>query len=98
MLHLITHYNMNHPLNPNSATTPSPQSLYILLSEGIYLLNNHKILNFIEKNPYLYNIIFALEPDVAARGLRNAIPPFIKKIDYPELVTLIEQHKELQSW
>jgi tRNA 2-thiouridine synthesizing protein B len=42
--------------------------------------------------------IYALAPDIAARGLRGNIADEIKSIDYADFVQLCCEHATIQSW
>jgi len=42
--------------------------------------------------------IFALQPDIDARGLTNRIDPRIQTIDYSGFVQLCCEHETIQSW
>ena len=42
--------------------------------------------------------VYALQSDVAARGLSNRVPEQIKLIDYAEFVELATQASAVQSW
>lgn len=42
--------------------------------------------------------LYALQPDLEARGLLENISPLIKLIDYAGFVELTTQHHPIQSW
>lgn len=42
--------------------------------------------------------LFALEPDLQARGLDDRISDWVKVVDYSGFVQLSTEHKTVQSW
>ena len=42
--------------------------------------------------------IYALAPDVAARGMQNRVMDGVRLVDYGGFVDLVVQHDAVQSW
>ncbi|MBV1884945.1 MAG: sulfurtransferase complex subunit TusB, partial [Gammaproteobacteria bacterium] len=75
----------------------SPDSL-LLIENGVY--------GALQKNPCFdalqslskTTLIYALEPDVLARGVREKLLPYVKQISYADFVALSASHHAVQSW
>lgn len=42
--------------------------------------------------------IYALSPDLEARGMQNAVTEGVKLVDYGGFVDLVVEHSSVQSW
>lgn len=69
----------------------------LLLEDGVLcLLSGHGNLGDLETLKHLP--LFALEADLAARGLMKKVPPEIKIIDYGGFVDLSLRYDKVISW
>ncbi len=73
-------------------------SSILFIEDGIFAALSNS--NFSEKiKNTLKNInIYALEPDVSARGMNSKVMDGIKLIDYSGFVDLAVEHNVVQSW
>lgn len=98
ILHLI---NQSPFQNDNLHTClrfiESPDSL-LLIENGVY--------GALQKNPCFDALqslskttqIYALEPDVLARGIQEKLLSCVKQINYADFVALSASHHAVQSW
>jgi len=75
-----------------------PGSSLLLIENGVYgaLLESTasaEVLAALDKVS-----IYALEPDIKARGLLNKLLPGIQLADYDTFVDLVEGHSTVQNW
>jgi len=75
-----------------------PESTLLLIENGVYgaLLESTasaEVLAALDKVS-----IYALEPDLKARGLLNKLLPGIQLADYDTFVDLVEGHSTVQNW
>jgi len=45
-----------------------------------------------------YEVIYALQEDLNARGIKNRVLKNIKIVAYPEFVAMTASHKKVQAW
>lgn len=73
-------------------------SSILFIEDGIYAaLNSGEFSGKIKSTLTNYKI-YALEPDVSARGMNGKIIDGIKLIDYNGFVDLATEHDVVQSW
>jgi len=73
-------------------------SAILLIEDGIYAaLNNSKVSDSM-KDAMSRLTIYALEPDIKARGMGDKIMEGIKLVDYNGFVDLTVEHHSVQSW
>ena len=75
----------------------SQQSL-LLIEDGVYALKQNTFYAELLKQRLATTRIYALLPDIKARGIEDKIIPDISLINYEEFVELTVQHKTICSW
>lgn len=98
---------MLHIINQSPFNSDSLQKCLALVkaNDGILLIENAVIagLNNAKFHQALLNVankcsLYALKPDVVARGLSDIIMSEIKLIDYEQFVELVVEYQPIQSW
>lgn len=75
-----------------------PGASILLIEDGVYAAINGtrvstRLLDALTRLP-----IYALAPDVDARGLRGKLVEGVTLVDYGGFVDLVTQHSAVQSW
>ncbi|NOX42376.1 MAG: sulfurtransferase complex subunit TusB [Gammaproteobacteria bacterium] len=73
-------------------------SSILFIEDGIFAALNKGKFSEKVKNALENYKIYALEPDVNARGMKNKVMDGIKLIDYSGFVDLAAEHDAVQSW
>jgi tRNA 2-thiouridine synthesizing protein B len=73
-------------------------SAVLLIEDGVYgALQGTTFSKRVEQA--LKNVpVYALKPDVEARGMQSRVLNGVKLVDYGEFVDLVAQHNRIQSW
>jgi tRNA 2-thiouridine synthesizing protein B len=73
-------------------------SAVLLIEDGVYAVaRNTAVSNAIEAAMKDVSI-YALAPDVAARGMQNRVMDGVRLVDYGGFVDLVVEHNAVQSW
>lgn len=98
MLHIINQSPFNSNCLERCLRIIDQQDVILFIENGVVatLINTSStpLLNEALKT----NSIYALEPDLAARGLLKKVIPAIQVINYAEFVELTIKHYPIQSW
>lgn len=70
----------------------------LLIEDGVYAALSGTTATPLLTDALARLTVYALQPDVDARGLRDRIAPGIKLVDYDGFVELITTHSASQSW
>ncbi len=89
-LHIIPHTTSNPGLGNSLVVAKSGQSM-LFIEDGVYelLKTTHDLSRF---------KLYALIPDLEARGLQHRMPGSVTLVSYAEFVTLTETHEKILSW
>lgn len=71
--------------------------LAVIQNNDVVLLIEDGVIAAIQ-SPIYSNQIYALKPDIEARGLLDKIASHIQLIDYSTFVDLTAQHHPIQTW
>jgi tRNA 2-thiouridine synthesizing protein B len=75
-----------------------PGSALLLIEDGVYgALEGTAVAKKI-KDTMKTIPVYALSPDVEARGVQNRVIDGVKLVDYAGFVDLVTQHSGVQSW
>ena len=98
---MILHTVNKSPLQNNSLDSclrVAQHDCAILLIEDAVYAATDTASGFISEQILSRHKIYALIPDLKARGLLERIMPDIKPVDYDGFVALTEQFDSVQSW
>ncbi len=93
---MILHTINKSPQNPALKAclrVATKDSAILLIEDGVYaaLLGP-------DLEALLQHKVYALAPDIKARGLLEKLSPQITLVDYSGFVALVEQYDTVQSW
>ena len=73
-------------------------SAVLLIEDGVYAAARDTAVSM-QMQEVLKNVpIYALKPDVEARGLQTRVMDGIRLVDYEGFVDLVAEHSAVQSW
>lgn len=73
-------------------------SAVLLIEDGVYgVLKGSKAADMVQKAMGDVTV-YALEPDVKARGIADKVMDGIKMVDYKGFVDLAAEHDKVQAW
>ena len=84
MAHL---YLIDRPFGENGLNLAriDPEAIVVLIQDGVYFYD--QVASWTEPP------VYAVQADLEVRGLDALVPASIRRINYPELVDLIVEHK-----
>lgn len=98
MLHIVN----KSPLERTSLDTclgaAQPGGALLLIEDGVYAATrgNAAAAKLTQALPRL--TVYVLEPDLAARGMSDALIEGVRLVDYGGFVDLVAEHSTCQSW
>ena len=73
-------------------------SAVLLIEDGVYAVAKDTAVSG-QVQEALKNIsIYALKPDIEARGMQNRVMDGVRLVDYGGFVDLVTEHNAVQSW
>ena len=90
ILHLIQRSPYSHSVLKDCLAVLGDQDAILLMEDGVYGYE-HADLNEV-------NVVYALQPDLQARGLTPADDSKIQACDYDEFVSLSAKYSQVISW
>lgn len=73
-------------------------SAVLLIEDGIYGALKGSSTSELVERALMGHSIYALKPDVVARGMKDRLINGIQLIDYDGFVDLVVEHSSVQSW
>ena len=73
-------------------------SAVLLIEDGVYAVTRGNIAEAKIKAALGQMKIYALRPDLEARGMQDAVIEGIQLVDYGGFVDLVTEHSAVQSW
>ena len=73
-------------------------SAVLLIEDGVYAATRGNIAEAKIKTALGQMKIYALRPDLEARGMQNAVMEGVELVDYGGFVDLVTSHTAVQSW
>ena len=98
MLHTVNKSPFNHNGLETCLKFATAGSAVLLIEDGVYAAaKGTAVAEQLQKA--LQNVpIYALKPDVEARGMQNRVLEGIQLVDYGGFVDLVAEHNAVQSW
>jgi len=73
-------------------------SAVLLIEDGVYAAARDTAVSKQVQEALKSTPIYALRPDVEARGMQNRVMDGVRLVDYEGFVDLVTQHNAVQSW
>ena len=98
MLHTVNKSPFNHNGFETCLKYVTPGSAVLLIEDGVYAAAKGTV--FSEKLQAAIKTVpvYALKPDVEARGIQGRVLDGVKLVDYGGFVDLVAEHNTVQSW
>lgn len=98
LLHIVNKSPFDTNAIDSCLNNAAKGSAILLIEDGIYAaVKNSKVSDKV-KDAMSNLTVYALEPDVKARGMHDKVMEGIKMIDYSGFVDLTVEHNAVQSW
>lgn len=98
MLHIVN----KSPLDRNSLdtclATAQPGGALLLIEDGVYAATNGNAAAGKLKQAMGQMKVYALKPDLEARGMADRVLDGVNLVDYGGFVDLVTEHATCQSW
>ena len=98
MLHTVNKSPFNCDAFEACLKFAKPGSALLLIEDGIYAATKETAVSEQLKGALKTLPIYALKPDVEARGMQNRIMDGVRLVDYGGFVDLVTEHNSVQSW
>ena len=73
-------------------------SAVLLIEDGVYAAARDTAVSGRVQEALKSVAIYALKPDVEARGMQNRVMDGVRLVDYGGFVDLVAEHNAVQSW
>jgi tRNA 2-thiouridine synthesizing protein B len=73
-------------------------SAVLLIEDGVYAATRGTAVSKLVQQALKRVSIYALKPDVEARGMQNRVMEGVRLVDYEGFVDLVAEHNAVQSW
>lgn len=98
MLHIVNKSPFERNTLESCLRAARPESSILLIEDGIYAaVKNTEASRKIGEAAASMKV-YALWPDVEARGMQDAMLEHVKLVDYDGFVELVAEHGTVQSW
>ena len=98
MLHTVNKSPFAHNALEICLKHAKPGSAVLLIEDGVYAATTGTAVSQRLLDALATVSIYALKPDVEARGMQNRLIDGIKLVDYGGFVDLVVEHHAVQSW
>ena len=98
MLHIVN----KSPLDRNTLdiclATAQPGGALLLIEDGVYAVTSGNAAQGKIEQAMGRMKVYALKPDLEARGMADRVLPGVSLVDYGGFVDLVTEHPTCQSW
>ncbi|MEW6687626.1 MAG: sulfurtransferase complex subunit TusB [Pseudomonadota bacterium] len=98
MLHTVNKSPFEHCALATCLRLARTGSAVLLIEDGVYAAARDTALAQKMQEALQRVQIYALKPDVEARGLQNRVMDGVRLVDYGGFVDLVVEHDAVQSW
>ena len=98
MLHTVNKSPFEHKALETCLSHARQGSSVLLLEDGVYAAARDTAVSRQMQEALKSVPIYALKPDVEARGLQTRVMDGIRLVDYEGFVDLVAEHSAVQSW
>jgi len=98
MLHTVNKSPFNHDTLASCLKTVQLGAAVVLIEDGVYAAREGTKVSSDIKTAMKKIKVYALAPDLSARGVNENLIEGIEQIDYAGFVDLTTKHDTVQSW
>ena len=98
MLHIVNKSPFENTSLDSCLRMVSKDCALLLIEDGVYAVAKHNSQEAKIKQALQTCKIYALWPDLEARGMQDAIMEGVKLVGYDGFVDLVAEHDSVQSW
>ena len=98
MLHTVNKSPFEHCALATCLRLARPGSAVLLIEDGVYAAARDTAVAQRMQEALQRVQIYALKPDLEARGMQNRVMDGVRLVDYGGFVDLVVEHDAVQSW
>ena len=98
MLHTVNKSPFEHRSLEACLKFARQGSAVLLIEDGVYAAARDTAVSGQVREALKSVAIYALKPDVEARGMQNRVMDGVRLVDYGGFVDLVAEHSAVQSW
>jgi len=98
MLHTVNKSPFDHNSFETCLKFARPGSAVLLIEDGVYAAARDTAVSQQVQEALKSVSVYALKPDVEARGMQHRVMDGIRLVDYGGFVDLVAEHNAVQSW
>jgi tRNA 2-thiouridine synthesizing protein B len=98
MLHIVNKSPTERVSVDTCLTHAKKGSAVLLIEDAVYAATRGHAAEAKIKSAMADVTVYALEPDLAARGMQERVIEGVKLVDYGGFVDLVAEHSSCQSW
>ena len=98
MLHTVNKSPFEHRALETCLRYARQGSAVLLIEDGVYAAAKDTAVSTQVQEALKSVSIFALKPDLEARGMQNRVMDGVRLVDYEGFVDLVVEHNAVQSW
>ena len=98
MLHTVNKSPFEHGTLETCLKFARQGSAVLLIEDGVYAAARDTAVSNRVQEALKSVSIYALKPDVEARGMQNRVMDGVRLVDYGGFVDLVVEHNTVQSW
>ena len=98
MLHTVNKSPFDHKALEACLKFARRGSAVLLIEDGVYAAASGTAVSKRVEEALKSVAIYALRPDIEARGMQNRVMDGVRLVDYGGFVDLVAEHNAVQSW
>jgi tRNA 2-thiouridine synthesizing protein B len=98
MLHTVNKSPFEHNTLESCLKFARKGSALLLIEDGVYAATRDTAVSQKVQEAMKIVSIYALRPDVEARGMQDRVMDGVRLVDYAGFVDLVVEHNAVQSW
>jgi len=98
MLHTVNKSPFEHKALETCLRFARQGSAVLLIEDGVYAAARDTAVSKQVQEALKSVSIYALKPDLEARGMQNRVIDGVRLVDYEGFVDLVVEHNAVQSW
>ena len=98
MLHTVNKSPFEHKALESCLKFARQGSAVLLIEDGVYAAARDTAVSQQVQEALKSVSIYALKPDVEARGMQHRVMDGVRLVDYGGFVDLVAEHNAVQSW